>query len=186
MPKHCYNTYNRCYLLFHRATTQHAFPSCYDTVCFSTKQTCTPALLLRYLAHVNIGTDGARIYTLLNVRFHKICDQCWYYANLWLCRVDQATGCIFSLNELKTVFLWSWTAEYFYEECKHLEIILVTLGRSSHLGKDKTWFGREKRLKMRSTVQQVSEDTVMCCLVLGNLHNTFSGGISSSCVHLFF
>ena len=162
MPKHCYNTYNRCCLLFHRATIQHAFPSCYDTVCFSTKQTCAPALLLRHLAHANIGTDGGRICMLLYIGVHKICDQCWYYANLRLCKVGQAAGCIFSLNELKRVFLWNWTAEYLHEEWKYLEIILVTLGRSSHLGRDKARCGRENRLKVRSTGQQVK---TLSCIV---------------------
>lgn len=120
------------------------------------KKTCAPPLLLNHLAHIKIARDGAKMYMLLYIELHKICDQCWYYANLWLCRVGQVISyIILSLDELKLIFLWNWTAEYPDEECKYLQIILVTLGRSSHLGKDKAWCEREKTLKMRSTSQQV-------------------------------
>ena len=163
---------------------QHAFPSCYNTtICFSAKQSCAPALLL---AHVNICTNGARNYMCMYIKLHKICDQCRCHANLWICRVAPVAGGIFLLNELKPVFLWNWNAGYLHEECKYLEIILVTLGRSSYLGKDKVQRRREERLKMRTTGQQVSEDAVMYCLVLRNLHNTFSRDISSRCAHFFF
>lgn len=153
-----------CYLLFHYI--------CFSDCPFlnSVKQTCASALL-RHLAHINLVADGARIYMLLYIRLHKICVQCWSYASLRLCRVGQAVVCIFSLNEFKPVFPCNQAADYLHEECKYLEISLVTLGRSNHLGKDKVWCGREKRL--RSTSQRVSEQTIMFCLVLGSLYHCF-------------
>lgn len=77
----------------------------------SIKQTCAPALLLRHLAQVNLGADEARIYVVFYIRLHKICDRSWSYASLQLCRVGQAAGCIFSLNEFIPLFPWNQTAE---------------------------------------------------------------------------
>lgn len=111
----------------------------------SVKQTCASALL-RHLAHINLVADGARIYMLLYLRFHKICVQCWSYASLWLCRVGQAVVCIFSLNEFKPVFPCIQAADYLHKEYKYLEIILVILGRSNHLGKDKVWERKEAEI----------------------------------------